>query len=438
MATDWNPNFGEKKRAAQDTWNLYKGSGSGNWMGGENDPYQIRGVQRAGDPNWVDFEYRASNGQGPTTYYGSLSGGAWDNPDADQSWIQGETNNFYNQAGQGMWDAWGNGYGWTNPKDTPYDGGTVNYPDTPLGPQYPYTNPAQPGSMDPEDAVNKGIGTGWNLLEQDMNRENKYPAFWGDSYAKYNAEAWKDQFPSFVGADPYESVDINRTYQGLKGGDYDALQQALTTPGQIAADNAYDRGSRDLGSVMGGRGMYGSSVMGQQANEGLNREYMNAQATNSANAAAQRYGLQQNDLQFGANYGLQATDLARQQNLDKWRTGLSEAGRMSDYNANRFKFDFANSEAARQEQNALLQQQAQWQLGREAWQTDIDNRLFNKSLSLAGQGAPMAQYNQSAAAGENAAKWGLGMNLVGDFLNSDWGHEAVNGAWDWASSAWNK
>ena len=100
----WQPTNDQKYRAAHDTWNLYKGAGSGNWMGGKDDAYQIRGVQRAGDPNWVDFEYRSADGTGPTHYHGSLSGNTWDDPNADRSQ---EYNNFYNAAGSGMWDAWG-------------------------------------------------------------------------------------------------------------------------------------------------------------------------------------------------------------------------------------------------------------------------------------------------------------------------------------------
>jgi len=84
-------------------------------------------------------------------------------------------------------------------------------------------------------------------------------------------------------------------YTGLMGGDYDKLQSSLAVGGRQAAENAYNTGTQNLTNTMGGRGLYGSSVMQQQQTQGLDREYMRAQAANEANAAAQRYAMQQAD-----------------------------------------------------------------------------------------------------------------------------------------------
>ena len=108
----------------------------------------------------------------------------------------------------------------------------------------------------------------------------------------------------------YQKLGYAPNYQGLMGGDYNALQQALTTPGEIAARQAYEQGQTNLANTMGGRGLYGSSIMQNQARTALDQPYIDALTTNAANAVAQRYGLQSSDLasqnQFGLNiYGQQ-------------------------------------------------------------------------------------------------------------------------------------
>lgn len=86
------------------------------------------------------------------------------------------------------------------------------------------------------------------------------------------------------------------TYSGLMQGDYDKLQAALAVGGNQAAQNAYNTGSQNLNNTMSGRGLYGSSIMQQQQTQGLDRELMRAQAANESQAAATRYGMEQNDL----------------------------------------------------------------------------------------------------------------------------------------------
>ena len=75
-------------------------------------------------------------------------------------------------------------------------------------------------------------------------------------------------------------------YQGLMGGDYDKLQSALQQPGQMAATDAYNTGYTNLNNTMGGRGLYGSSMMANQATQGLDKTYQNALASNASGAVA--------------------------------------------------------------------------------------------------------------------------------------------------------
>lgn len=84
-------------------------------------------------------------------------------------------------------------------------------------------------------------------------------------------------------------------YKGLMGGDYDSLQNSLTVGGRQAAENGYNTGTKNLNDTMSGKGLYGSSIMQQQQQQGLDREYMRALAGNEASAAATRYGMQQAD-----------------------------------------------------------------------------------------------------------------------------------------------
>lgn len=97
-------------------------------------------------------------------------------------------------------------------------------------------------------------------------------------------------------------------YKGLMGGDYDSLQRSLTQPGQIAADQAYRRGGAQLSRTFGGNGLYGSSMHARQSQD-MTQQYADTLATNAANAANQRYGMQFQDLQNENNFGLKSTAL---------------------------------------------------------------------------------------------------------------------------------
>lgn len=102
----------------------------------------------------------------------------------------------------------------------------------------------------------------------------------------------------------YNKLGSTPIYQGLMGGDYEALQAALTSPGAAAARSAYEQGVTNLQDIMGGKGLYGSSIMQNQQREALDKVYQQALADNAAKAAAQRYVMEATDLQNRNTFGL--------------------------------------------------------------------------------------------------------------------------------------
>ncbi len=170
----------------------------------------------------------------------------------------------------------------------------------------------------------------------------------GPNYQSVNTQAatteWKwnpttlsmervtNPYTAYQGTDPaYQKLGSTPVYQGLMGGDYNALQTALQIPGEIAAKTAYDQGQTNLTNQMGGQGLYGSSIMSNQARTALETPYQNTLATNAANAAATRYAQQAADLQnqntFNTNvYGQQMGEnqAANAQGLSTWGTRLGE------------------------------------------------------------------------------------------------------------------
>ena len=240
-------------------------------------------------------------------------------------------------------------------------------------------------------------------------------------------------------------------YQGLMGGDYNSLQSALEQPGQIAAQNAYSSGMQNLNNTMSGKGLYGSSIMGNQMNQGLNREYVNALATNSANAAAQRYGMEQTDLKNMNDFGLNlyAQKLAEQKDLNAYNS--SETAGLRDQALNTANFGLQQSDMLNQYNTLKYNAQKEYDTNLNNWQNQQNyeqnylypqakqafeqaqqEMLINQALALAGQGAPLstaatnAQLKsqeisaQQAAAQKNyeAQLWGAGAGLLGTGLSA--------------------
>ncbi|RKY41411.1 MAG: hypothetical protein DRP85_06490 [Candidatus Makaraimicrobium thalassicum] len=488
----------------------------------------LRASNKFGGQGWMDagsgsnaYQYNYSGGDGDRTL--SLRNKA--NPQDAQTFGIGNYGDYGNmsneQLGNPGWDTsglgkmvwgggdqtwnndWGGNYGMDRNAGPALNPAPIN--PSPVGKEYnpPYPNPPMEG----DPATAKGLGNAAALIDQQMQNPRQMPGFWGDQYQSQDPEYWSEQFPGQVGnatlgtaaipeqyktgpeyqATKYEGAPAyqQKGYNGMMGGDYNALQSALQKPGEIAAQNAYERGSRDLRGYMGNSGMYGSSVMSQQANEGVNREFMNASAANAASAAATRYGQQQQDLQygnsanmqdrqfantanrqdlqfgntanrqdsqfantanrqdrqFGADFGLQRADLDRQQKLDKWKADTTNAGLDRDYQNQQFQFDYGNSEAARGERNAMLQAQYGYDQQKMGFDQMQQENLLNQNLALAGRAQTSSQMAQNYRAQQDAMKaqetsnkWGLGTDLLGGFFgmgqSGGFGNSMASGLWN--------
>ena len=186
------------------------------------------------------------------------------------------------------------------------------------------------------------------------------------------------------------------SYKGLMGGDYDKLEAALRQPGQQAATNAYNQGSQGLMNTMGGKGLYGSSIMQQQQNQGLNREYMNALANNASNATGQRYTMEQAGLKDFNAYNAQEIAGQRGQAMNTARVGQANTDGWNQYNNLKYNADKQYAEQLNNwknqqnyEQNFLHPQ------AETAFNQSQQEMLMNRALSLAGYGAPLQAAQQN-------------------------------------------
>uniref|UniRef100_A0A6H1ZK95 Uncharacterized protein n=1 Tax=viral metagenome TaxID=1070528 RepID=A0A6H1ZK95_9ZZZZ len=282
----------------------------------------------------------------------------------------------------------------------------------------------QYGLLSGEGAVGTGLGQAYGLMSD--YRPAAYPSFVPSqtrapsqqNYMNYtpNQPMAQIQTPNYrlsAGAAPQ--------YQGLMGGDYAALQTALQQPGEIAARQAYEQGQTNLINQMGGRGLYGSSIMSNQARTALEQPYMDALATNAANAAAQRYGLQSQNLatqnqfaqtgygqQLGQEqninaYGLNAAQLGMQQNQNVYQAGVSDAARQQDYNLAAQTYANQGTEAQRQWQNQQALEQMQYQLASGQYSNEQQTAMINQYLALAGRGQVTAGQNQATLTAQQQA-----------------------------------
>ena len=129
-----------------------------------------------------------------------------------------------------------------------------------------------------------------------------------NSYNGYQFQKYGESAPTFQ---TYNTAAP--TYTGLSDGAYGRLEKSLSTPGLIAARNAYKQNTTDATAAAAGKGTYGSSPYMQQLTQQIGKNYADTVATNAANAASTRYGMEQKDLQFGT-----------QTALDAWKSKLAE------------------------------------------------------------------------------------------------------------------
>jgi hypothetical protein len=277
-----------------------------------------------------------------------------------------------------------------------------------------------------DDFIKKGLGDAQNLSgKASINGYTPYTS-------SVNNAPVKTQMYDFNANSPLQQINAPN-YKGLMGGDYDKLQQALTQPGQQAAQNGYNSGTQNLNNAMGGRGLYGSSIMQQQQTQGLDREYMNSLASNSSNAAAQRYQMEQAGLMDLNKYNAQETAGLRGQAMNTAQVGAAESSARNQYGTQLFNNnrEFNNNLNDWQNQRYYEDNYMKPESLR-AFNQDDNTRRINESLALAGVGAPLqatAQNDvltragidaQRSSANKNytAALWGAGAGLIGDIAGA--------------------
>ncbi|WP_029461243.1 hypothetical protein [Solidesulfovibrio alcoholivorans] len=112
----------------------------------------------------------------------------------------------------------------------------------------------------------------------------------GDYKQMSQWSSWINPNQTYTGQykDNNYSMDTAQSmYKQPSNGAWDKYQSNLQQPGEIAAKNAYDSAMQAIKGSMGGKGMYGSSVMNQQANDKAYKTYSDALTTNAAQAASQ-------------------------------------------------------------------------------------------------------------------------------------------------------
>lgn len=257
----------------------------------------------------------------------------------------------------------------------------------------PYATDAKVGSMKSEDAQKKGLGTGYNIMQSGLSREQAYP------------QSYTDQMQGPAQADYYQYTAPSQmnTVSGLQGGDYEALAQSLQQP-------IYSQHSKAMAGIndqYSANGLYGSTGGGMmsQAQGAQNEATQNA----LANTVATRYGLQ-----------LQDQSQQIDQNKAQWAAGLANSKDQNAYNQNALQYGLDQRNQQAQWNNSLLEQDYNQALNELNWQNSIDEQNFQRAMQLAGQGNSGAISNNQlqaardqAKADNNAAIWGSVGNLAG-------------------------
>lgn len=298
------------------------------------------------------------------------------------------------------------------------------------------------------------------------------------SYYQYTPTAPMSQLqaPDYsVKAQPATNWNQWQPQQGLLAGDYEKLQSSIAAPGLAAAQKAYEQGTINLADVMGGRGLYGSSQMQNQQREALDRTYMQQVADTNSNAAVQRYGMEntninamnglmatQNVQQNAYNQSNRAQDITLEDNANKfalqnYQLDQTQAKNMAalnfannqdlnTYNANKSAYDLAAQQKQIDWQNANTQEQFLYEQAKNAYNNQTDLDAYNRALSLAGYGNTTsaaannyAQAQQQLNAQANAAQQANSTAQTGNYLGAAGliGKEVLASDWfkNWLASS---
>lgn len=188
---------------------------------------------------------------------------------------------------------------------------------------------------------------GMNLYNSSGNSASPFQAqpyadmsqWWGNkaqapTQTALNTPAWNSwSFQPYAQAAPtyarYGGTDP--TYTGLSGGDYNKLELALRQPGENTLRDQYRTQLNQTNDVLGGRGVYGSSLYTNEVQDNLGKNFATSLSNNASNATAQRYGMEQTDLGRKAQMDLSTfqarmgeNDAANRQSWNSWMQKLNE------------------------------------------------------------------------------------------------------------------
>jgi hypothetical protein len=281
--------------------------------------------------------------------------------------------------------------------------------------------------------------------------------FSGLSYSDPGDYQKYDSWANWTGADKtyrnqyndngYSLGKAKEFYQQPSNGDWASFQNALQQPGEIAAQQAYDKSKAALEEWAGAGGLYGSSIMTKQAKDSVYQPYMDALSTNAANAASTRYQAQDASSQYLANlanniYGtrtnewgnLDARNLqealaqnqfnqtqdqqkaAQQQYLNSYN--LSRSNNQNNFNLNKSQGDAQWNQWATNLDNAIMQEAYNNTVAGTKWNTSEQQRIYENNYNLWNNINPTEEektQNETAslAAGRdkaNSTNWG---SLIG-------------------------
>ena len=240
-----------------------------------------------------------------------------------------------------------------------------------------------------------------DLITNALNAANTYATY--DTYTglpeytpSQSTAPTKMDYVDYTGITPLEKVTALDYQNGLLGGDYDALQKALTTPGEIAANTAYKTGYNNLTNQMGGRGLYGSSIMQNQATTNLDSVYQNALATNAANAAASRYTLQEQAAEDMNQYNATMYGSKLQAANDQWKSNLLSTQDKREYDTNKLAWDKSYADALTAWENAKAYEKYQYDVANTSAYDAYEQNRINNYLKIAGQSTTSESANDTA------------------------------------------
>ena len=282
---------------------------------------------------------------------------------------------------------------------------------------YTYDPAYASGSTTPEAAQKVGLGTGQNILADQVAKKYDYPddisgQMTGPATADYATQAQNT---------PMAQYEMG----SLTGGDYDTLQSNLQAP-------IYQQGQEqqaNIANTYGGNGLYGS--VGGGLMSGAQADSQQATQNALSNAVGQRYNLQLAEQEALANYNLD-------QNKSLYASGAANTDQLNKQALEEMGYNKAQDQAGIDFGNQQLANKQQYQMSRNAFDQSVDDRNYQNALALAGLAQPAVASNQGyssnqasiaaqraqADAAQQAALYGglgqLAGGLMGSYGDKGW------------------